>query len=153
MPKVQEVVDSRGATVRRRPVAGDLRWDGERWRRWSGRRWSRAAYSMRPEQLTDAKPFYRETRIDEARRIRALALAVEDQVARNAGTVIHEGPSGVVLAYRRPISHFFHAVLTVFTGGLWGLVWIAMILSRHEDRIRLEADRWGNIWARPIAGV
>ena len=33
MPKVQEVVDSRGTTVRRKPVAGDLRWDVERWRR------------------------------------------------------------------------------------------------------------------------
>ena len=153
MPSVQEVVDGHGTTVRRKPVAGDLRWDGELWRRWSGRRWARAAYSLRPEQLTDVTPFYRGSQLDEARRDRVLALAVEDQVASNAGTVIYEGPSGVVLAYRRPISHFFHAGLTVFTGGLWGVVWIAAVLSRHEDRIRLEADRWGNVWARPIAGV
>jgi hypothetical protein len=82
-----------------------------------------------------------------------LSLAVEDQVAANAATVIHDGPSGVVLAYRRPVSHVFHAVMTLLTGGLWAVVWLALALGRREDRVRLEADQWGNVWAQPVAAA
>jgi hypothetical protein len=153
MPKTQDVVSDDGTTARRKPVVGDMRWDGKLWRRWNSRRWARAAYSLRPELLTDPAPLHELAAIDESRRQRALALAVEDQVATNAATVIHEGPSGVALAYRRPVAHLLHGILTAFTGGLWAVVWIAIAFGRHEDRIRLEVDRWGNVWAKPIAGV
>ena len=82
-----------------------------------------------------------------------MALGVEDQVTTNRATVVFDGPSGVVLAYRRPISHLFHAAMTLVTGGLWSVVWLALALGRREDRVRLEADRWGNVWARPVAGA
>src|SRR3954447_5305817 len=77
-------------------------------------------------------------------------LAV-DQVAANAANVILGGPSGVVLGYRSPVSHLGHALMTLLTGGLWAVVWLASVLNRHEDRIRLEVDRWGNVWARHVA--
>ncbi len=89
--------------------------------------------------------------MSEQSRQRALALAVEEEVATNAGTVVLEGPNGVVVSYRRPVSHFLHAVLTVFTGGLWGVVWIAIALGRRDDRVRLEVDHWGNVWGRLVA--
>ena len=107
-----------------------MRWDGKLWRRWSGRRWARAAYSLHPERLTNPAPFYQEAPIEESRRHRALALAVEDQVATNAATVILDGPSGVALAYRRPIAHLAHAIATLLTGGLWAAVWIAVALGK-----------------------
>lgn len=153
MPKAQSVVDGDGNVVLRKPVVGDLRWDGKQWRRWSGRRWAQAVYSLWPERLAEPAPFFREAPVDEERRQRVLALAVEDQVDTNAGTVVLDGPSGVVVGYRRPVSHLLHAVLTVLTGGLWGFIWLAVALGRREDRIRLEADRWGNVWARPLASV
>ena len=46
------------------------------------------------------------------------------------------------LVYRRRVSHFVHAVLTVLTAGLWAPFWLASVLSRREDRVRLEVDRW-----------
>jgi hypothetical protein len=58
VPKVQDVVNDDGTAVRRKPVGGDLRWDGTSWQRWSGRRWARAAYSLHPEVLTNPAPFY-----------------------------------------------------------------------------------------------
>ena len=151
MPRIQEVVSADGAYARRKPMAGDLHWDGTSWKRWSGRQWTRAAYSLHPELLTDPCPLQQHPPVAESRRHRVLSLAVEDQVAANAATVILDGPSGVVLAYRRPVSHFSHAVMTLLTGGLWGAVWLGLALGNREDRVRLEADQWGNVWARPVA--
>lgn len=142
-----------GEVVRRRPVAGDLRWDGSVWRRWSGRQWSVAAYSLHPDRLEVATPFGHQDHVDADKCRRAVALAVEDQVATNSATVVFDGPSGVVLSYRRPISHLGHALMTLITGGLWAVVWIPLALGRREDRVRLEADSWGNVWARPVAGA
>jgi hypothetical protein len=153
MPKVREVVRPDGTRARRKPVVGDLRWDGSYWKRWSGRRWARAAYSLHPETLTDPAPFYERPPVPEDRRHRALALAVEDQVTTNAASVILDGPSGVVLGYRRPVSHVLHAVLTLLTGGVWGVVWLVIVFGKREDRIRLEADEWGNVWARLVTAA
>jgi hypothetical protein len=152
MSRTIEIAGPDGTRVRRRPVVGDLRWDGRVWRRWSGRRWARAAYSLHPERLLRSTPFDEQPPVDMPARARALALAVEDQVASNAASVVFDGPSGTVLAFRRPVSHLLHALLTLLTAGLWGIVWVAMMLSRHEDRVRLEVDAWGNVWARPVAG-
>ena len=149
---VQDVVGRDGTVARRKPVVGDMQWDGTVWRRWSGRRWATAAYSIDPERLRRAAPLHEDPQtVDEERRRRALALAVEDQVASNGATVVHDGPSGVVLSYRRSVSHGFHAALTLFTAGLWAVFWLATVLGRQDDRVRLEADKWGNVWAQPTA--
>jgi hypothetical protein len=148
MARVQDVLDADGSVVRRKPVVGDMRWDGRVWKRWTGRRWRRAAYSLHPRRLERAAPLQLEPAIDDDRRRRALSLAVEDQVTTNGATVVLDGPTGVVLAYRRPVSHGFHAVATILTGGLWAVVWLADGLGRREERVRLEIDDWGNVWAR-----
>src|SRR3954452_3571583 len=111
---------------RRQPASGELRWDGEGWRRWHGRRWVSAAYALRPQRLTSPEGFDREPVLARSSRDRALALAVEDQVTSNSATVVHTGPTGVVLAYRRPVSHLFHAFMTLVTAGLWAVIWLAM---------------------------
>lgn len=142
-----------GSVVRRKPVIGDVRWDGKLWRRWSGRRWTRAAYSIHPDRLKSPARLDAEAPIDAAGRERVLALAVEDQVVANGATVILKGPHGVVLGYPRTVAHVAHAIMTFFTGGLWVVVWIAVSLGHREDRIRLEADDWGNVWSRSVAGT
>ena len=149
--RVQDVVDAGGTAVRRRPVPGDMRYDGKRWRRWSGRRWNQAVYSVHPQRLLDPVPIHHEPTLDEDRRRRVLSLAVEDQVATNGATMVLDGPHGVVLAYRRAVSHGFHAVMTLLTAGLWAVVWLAIALGRGEDRVRLEVDDWGNVWVRSVA--
>ena len=140
-------------TVYRKPVLGDMRWNGERWQRWSGRRWAIAAYSLRQSRLQDPTPFGTSDEVDDAKRRRALASAVEHQVATNGAYVLYDGPSGVQLAYRRHVSHGWHAFLTLLTGGLWAVVWLTVALGRGEDRVLLDADSWGNVWARRVTGT
>ncbi len=50
------------------------------------------------------------------------------------------------MARQRRVTHLGHFILTLLTGGLWGIVWLAVILNRREDRVRYEVDAWGNIW-------
>ena len=145
----QDVVGRDGTVARRKPVAGDMRWDGTVWERFDGRRWAHAEYSLRPDRLRSAELLHGDPPIDEAARARALALAVEDEVATNGATVVHEGPSGVVLSERRSVSHGLHAVLTVLTGGAWAVLWLYFTFTNRDARTRLEVDSWGNVWAQP----
>ncbi len=151
MVRVQGIAGTDGTGVRSTPTEGDMRWESGEWQRWVGRRWVRAAYSLHPDRLKQPVPFDRDEALDEASRQRALALAVEDQVALESATVVFEGPSGIVLAYARSVSHVLHGVVTLLTGGLWGFVWLGVLLGRREDRLRFEVDAWGNVWARPVA--
>lgn len=74
-------------------------------------------------------------------------MAVEDQVLTNGAAVVFQGRHGVVLRYRRRVSHGMHAFFTLVTGGLWAIVWFFAATSHSEDRLLLEADDWGNVWA------
>ena len=152
MGRVQEVVAPSGDVVRRKPRHGDYLWDGEVWRRWSGRRWARAAYSLHPEQLLSPTRIDEHPTIDVERGRRALSRAVEDQVASNAASVVHDGPSGVILGYHRPVSHVFHAVMTLITAGLWGVVWLALALPATRGSRPLRHRPLGQRLGHPGAG-
>lgn len=125
---------------------GELRWNGKVWRRWNGRRWAKALYSRDPRRLLLATPLDQDSPVDAAAREHLLAQAVEMAVA-DGGRVAYVGPTSTVIGRRQPVSHVMHGLLTLLTGGLWGVVWIAMCLARSEQRFRLEADDWGHVWA------
>ncbi len=151
----REVDSARGGLIRREapPRMGDLRWNGEEWRRWNGRRWIRALASVQPERLKNPARYSDEDAVSDERQQRALALAVEDQVATYGAHVVFQGPSGAIIGYRRRVSHGLHAILTILTSGLWAIVWLAAAAGRREDRVRLEPDRFGNIWVTKVAGA
>lgn len=138
--------------IRARPVAGDLLWDGRRWRRRTGRRWAAAAYSLHPEHLRSPLRPDERPEIGPDARLRVLRQASEHQVVTNAATVIHDGPTGIVLSYRRPVAHLVHGLLTAVTAGLWAIVWLIAVLDRREDRVLLEADAWGHVWPTRLPG-
>lgn len=149
MPRAVEITEANGLVVRRKPVPGDMRWDGDAWTRWNGRRWSRAVYSLHPGRLRTQRGLEPHNRVDEEACRRALRTAVEREVATGRATVALERPTAAILGYRRPVSHLGHAILTLLTGGLWLLVWVVMVLRREEDRLRLLSDEWGHVWAEP----
>jgi hypothetical protein len=153
VPRVQEITRSDGTVVRRKPREGDMRWDGKVWLRWNGRRWLTAAYSPHPERLRDPARLDSYPPISAATAQRMLDQAVEDQVADNAATVVFSGEQGVIIGFRRPVTHWAHAVMTALTGGLWAVVWIVCAVNRREDRVRLSVDDWGNVWVKLVAGI
>ena len=135
---------------RQRAETGDLGWNGKSWRRWSGRRWARAVNSLQLDLLLCEPGPETWPKLPSDRLARGLDLAVERQVSTFAATVDHHGPNGVVLSYKRPVSHGAHLFGTLVTGGLWAIVWIVMAVDRKYDRVRLEIDSWGHVWAVPL---
>ena len=129
----------------RTPEVGDYRWHRRSWRRWSGRDWAPATYSAFPERLAEPRDWATYPELPATKRERLLDIAVDIEVLSGA-TVLQRNDRGVIVAQRRRVSHAGHAILTLLTGGLWGIVWIALVLDRKEDRVRYEVDPWGNIW-------
>ena len=130
------------------PLVGTYRWHRHSWRRWSGRQWAPATYSAFPNRLERPRDWETYPELSEHRRQRLLEIAVDLEVLAGA-TVVHRSERGVTLAQKRRVTHLGHFILTLLTGGLWGFVWLALVLSRGEDRVRYEVDPWGNIW--PVA--
>ena len=125
---------------------GAMRWNGTRWQRWNGKKWASALYSRDRLRLKVSDPLDREPEIGNAAREELLALAVEDQLTLYGAHLIHDGPRGMLLGYRRPVSHALHALLTVLTLGAWSIFWLMMCLGRTDDRLHLEVDSWGHVW-------
>jgi hypothetical protein len=129
----------------RTPSVGDYRWHRRAWRRWSGRHWATATYSAFPKRLNRPRDWETYPELPLPKRERLLEIAVDLEVLDGA-TVVNRSARGVTLSRRRQVTHLGHFILTLMTGGLWGLVWLAVILNRGEDRVRYEVDPWGNIW-------
>lgn len=138
---------------RTKHAVGTMRWNGKVWRRWTGKRWAIALYSRDRIRLTMPEPLDTDLKLSRAARDELLAAAVEDQLTTHGAYVIHVGPQGTLLGYRRPVSHSLHAVLAVVTLGAWLLVWLIMCVARTEDRLRLDVDPWGHIWATHAKSV
>lgn len=151
MVRAQEIVRHTGEVVRRKPREGDMRWDGDRWRRFNGRKWIVAAYSLHPERLRhpDRPDLAPTVPKDQGRRF--LMRAVEDQVATNGATVVLDGEKGVILSYRGRTPHLLHLVLTILTLGLWFPLWVVASLIRNDYRLRLVVDDWGHVWSSRVA--
>lgn len=126
---------------------GIARWDQkqQRWLRWSGRRWAPATYSLEPTQLEEPAAFEQNQPVSAAQRGRALQQAVEAELLLGA-TLVNQSDFRAVLDYRRPVSHVLHAVLSLFTAGLWVVVWVVMAIARRSERRRLTVDQWGHVW-------
>lgn len=125
-----------------------MKWDRGRWRRWSGRRWASATYSVQPARLRSAIPFDQHQMLPAATRERILTKAVDAEVLAGA-TVVRRTSEGVILGYVKPVNHLAHFLMTLITGGLWGIVWLVVVATKKQERIRLDVDLWGNVW--PVA--
>ena len=45
----------------------------------------------------------------------------------------------------KPVNHVLHRLLSLFTAGLWCVVWIAMVVTQKKAvRLRVSVDRFGN---------
>ena len=49
-----------------------------------------------------------------------------------------------VLLQGHRVNHLLHALITLFTVGLWAIVWIALAILGGEKRELVQVDEWGN---------
>jgi hypothetical protein len=56
-----------------------------------------------------------------------------------------QGDFYAIVASGQPVNHLLHLLLTVFTVGLWALVWYYLaVTSGSVTRVRLAVDEYGN---------
>lgn len=54
--------------------------------------------------------------------------------------------SAVLVKPGKPVNHVLHAVVSIFTCGLWAIVWIVLSMTqRRELRVRVGIDPYGNL--------
>jgi len=133
------------------PDVGELQWQARRgeWRRWSGKDWVPALYSRDAAALKREDAF-QQPRVDSERRQKLLMQAVSAETLRG-GTPIFQDEFATIMAYKRPIYHWIYLLLTFLTAGLGAIVWIIAVLTRGENRVRMDVDEWGNVWASDLA--
>ena len=60
------------------------------------------------------------------------------------------GPGEAIVSRPKRVSHVFHGVMTLLTGGLWAIIWIAVALNRVDDRQYLAIDDRGLVVRRRL---
>lgn len=77
-------------------------------------------------------------------RKRNLAQAVQTEVV--AGwRVESQTDESAVLVKGGVTNHTLHLILTLITCGLWGVVWLIMVLVNQRKTVMLRVDDYGNI--------
>ncbi|MGX6446846.1 hypothetical protein ACVU7I_02080 [Patulibacter sp. S7RM1-6] len=55
-----------------------------------------------------------------------------------------------VVAVGQPVNHTLHAIITLFTCGLWGLVWIVLGITGGVKRQMVTVDEYGYVSVQKI---
>ena len=74
----------------------------------------------------------------------ALEHAVANELASGAELVSQAGMNAV-LAKGNEINFTLHLLLTVFTAGLWLIVWAILVATNHPQRVVLSVDQQGRV--------
>lgn len=77
---------------------------------------------------------------------RKAMLARQIQMAAaNGRRVESQSDFQAVMVVGKPVNHVLHAILTIFTCLLWGIVWLIVGLTGGEKRELLVVDEFGNV--------
>lgn len=81
----------------------------------------------------------RQERLSQIVSTRAMqGFSVVDRNDRNA--------TAVLMRPAKPVNHVLHAILTLFSCGLWVIVWIILAATqKREQRVRVTIDGQGNL--------
>ncbi len=90
--------------------------------------------------------------VDEARLTEILDWTVSQYVS--AGwRVESRSPTQAVLVRGQPVNHVLHAILTLATCLLWGIVWIALAAASRVERVALTIGHDGQVQVVQGPGV
>ena len=73
----------------------------------------------------------------------ALALQVSQKVASGM-RVESQSDFQAVLVKGKPVNHLLHGILTFFSMGMWGVVWLILFLTGGQTREIINIDDYGN---------
>jgi hypothetical protein len=82
---------------------------------------------------------------DQRRQI--LTQAVQAELARGA-RIESQHEFGVVVVRGRKVRHVLHLIVTVLTGGSWGLVWLGLAIFGGLKRTAVSVDELGQVLRR-----
>lgn len=105
-------------------------------RYWDGSTWTHKV----KEGLTEINTARRSS--DERKAI--LARQLQSGVARGL-RIESQSDYQAVLVEGKPVNHTLHAIITIFSCGLWGIVWIVMAITGGEKREMVVVDEFGNV--------
>jgi len=105
-------------------------------RYWDGSAWTHQI----KEGLTEIDTTRRSP--DERKAI--LAQQLQSGVARGL-RIESQSDYQAVLVEGKPVNHTLHAIITIFSCGLWGIVWIVMAITGGEKREMIVVDEFGNV--------
>jgi hypothetical protein len=79
-----------------------------------------------------------------------LARAIQSQVVQGSRVESQGDYNGVVVKGHRP-NHVLHLILTIITGGAWGLfVWLPIVIFGGEKRKMVTVDEFGNTLVQKV---
>jgi len=67
------------------------------------------------------------------------------QAVAKGGRVESQSDTMAVIVYGGSANHILHLLLTIFTGGLWLIVWIIAAMASGEKRQVITVDESGNV--------
>ncbi|WP_328412833.1 hypothetical protein OG542_20580 [Streptomyces violaceus] len=75
-----------------------------------------------------------------------LASAVQQEVA-SGGRVESQSDYTAVIRYGKEVDHKLHLLITFFTCGLWGLVWLVLWIVSESGKkaVTLTVDEYGQV--------
>ena len=104
------------------------------------RYWDGAAWT---DQVHGGSEVSTTRRTDDERKV---ILAQQLQTAAARGLRIEsQSDFQAVLVEGKPVNHVLHAILTIFTCLLWGIVWAIIAATGGEKRQMVVVDEFGNV--------
>lgn len=127
----------------RTPVPPGWYHDGGGLRRWwDGFGWTAYTDSPPTDPSTGGAPS--SMPIPREQQARLVSMLVANAVSSGWRVEYQGDDSAVVVRGRRP-NHVLHLLLTIFTLGLWGTVWVLVSLSSSDTRKAVRVDDQGNV--------
>jgi hypothetical protein len=76
-------------------------------------------------------------------RSRALAIAIGQHVTQGWRVESQSAYDAILVKGQRP-NHVLHLLLTVFTVGLWAIVWLIVALANSQHHMSIHVDEYGH---------
>jgi len=73
-----------------------------------------------------------------------LAQQIQSAAARGM-RVESQSDFQAVMVEGQPVNHVLHAIITIFSCGLWGIAWIILAITGGEKRAMAVVDEFGNL--------